>query len=48
MRIFKLLPSVLIVCLLAACLAPAAAALDDPAINARAAVLADPETGRVY
>ena len=48
MRKFKLLPSVLIVCLLAACLAPAAAALDDPAINARAAVLADPETGRVY
>ena len=48
MRKFTLLPIALIFCLFAVCLAPSAAALDDPEISARAALLADPETGRVY
>lgn len=41
MRKFTLLPIVLIFCLFAVCLAPSAAALDDPEISARAALLAD-------
>ena len=48
MRKFKLLPIVLIACLLLAALPGPALALDDPVIHAASAALVDPDSGRVY
>lgn len=47
MKKFKLFPLLLVFCLVLAAFAPSAAALDEPELNAKAAVLVDLNTGRV-
>lgn len=48
MKKIRILPLILLLCLLLSALAPGALALDDPALDARAAVLADLDTGQVF
>lgn len=47
MKKIKLLPLVLIICLIFAAWAPSASALDDPSLAVKAAVLADLDSGRI-
>ena len=48
MKKFKILSVMLVVILAASLLPTAALALDDPAVSARCAILADASTGEVY
>ena len=48
MKKIKLLPIILLLCVLFTALSPAALALDDPTVSARAVVLADADTGRIF
>ena len=47
MKKFKIFPLILIICLIMAMAAPSAFALEDPDINAKAAVLVDLDSGKV-
>lgn len=48
MKKIKLLPLILLLCVLLTALSPAALALDDPTVTAGAVVLADADTGRIF
>ena len=47
MKKFKIFPLVLIICLIMAMAAPSAFALEEPDINAKAAVLVDLDSGKI-
>ena len=47
MKIFRIFPLVLIICLVMAFAAPGAYALEDPSLNGKAALLVDLDTGKV-
>ena len=47
MKKFKIFPLILIICLVMAMAAPSAFALEDPDINAKAAVLVDLDSGKL-
>ena len=47
MKKFKIFPLILIICLIMAMATPSAFALDEPDINAKAAVLVDLDSGKI-
>jgi D-alanyl-D-alanine carboxypeptidase (penicillin-binding protein 5/6) len=48
MKIIKIFPMILILCLFLSVLSPSASALDDPEVSAKAVILADANSGRIF